>query len=892
MVNDARRPSPPRLAAALLRLLPAGDNRRFLVADLAEEFQHIASTRGLAVARRWYWKQIGLSAPPLLTQRMSSVVASLLMSVASAARNERRSMLESVSADLRYAWRINRRAPVVTLSVIVAIALGVAATTAIYSVMESVFLRPLPFPAPDRLVRLSTTVRNLGTVAEVNYLDARDWQSASADLEAIGLYDVEPGTLRISDDAPAFSVTVMLATSQMIPTLGIRPLIGRALAADEYRYGAPPALMLGYQFWKTRFGGDPAVVGRDVQLGGERYAIVGVLPREADRFPAGGTDVWSALTFQPSSFLNQRGSIALSAIGRLRPGATLAAARGEISTIAARLAATYPETNRERAVRLDRLQDAMVGPVKPMILLLALSIAMLLGIASANIANLLLAQAHGRMLEFGIRGAVGASPLRLARQLWTESVALFTVAGAIGVAMSQPLARWLVSRYPDRLPLATDVVLDGRVLAIAASCTLAAALLAGVPRTRRLRDAHLDTDLRSDARTGPSRGHRRISNVFVGAQVALSIVLLFGGMLLSRTFINLTSTAPGFDADGVVTIRASIPPLTLGDAARVVAFQDQLRDAAGSLPGVTQAAHAMFIPFAAGSWGDGYRRAGTSDAAPRAPMAHFFMVSPEYFDVMQIPILRGRRLSTTDRAGAQPVILVSQTFANTAFAGQNPVGRRIEWNNDTWEIVGVTGDVRHAALSDAFDADVYVPRQQVVRANTWLLLRTNRAAAAVLAELQQRVKSINPDVALTDAQTMASRLAESAAPERFRAIVTGTLAALALVLAVIGLHGVVSYTVTQRRREIGVRLALGQPRSAVVRLVIVDTFRTVIAGAVPGVLASIYAGRWLSSVVMVDANQTAALAGVVTVFAAAALVAAARPAWRASQVDPVLALRA
>jgi len=800
-------------------------------------------------------------------------------------------MLETVLTDLRYGWRINRRAPVVTLSVIVAIALGIAATTAIFSVMESLFLRPLPFPVPDRLVRFSTTVRNLGTAPEVNFLDAQDWQSASTELEAIGLYDIEPGTVRVADGAPPFSMTMMVATAQMIRVLGIRPLIGRALAPEDYTLGAPPATMLGYRFWRVHFAGDPTVVGRRVQLGGERYTVVGVLPPEADRFPAGGADVWSPLSFPPTSFLNQRGSIALSAIGRLRPNATLPALQSELATIAARLSATYPETNRERTVRVDGLQDAMVGPIKPMILLLALSIAMLLAVASANIANLLLAQAHVRTLEFGIRSAVGASPLRLARQLWTESLALFTVAGAIGLAMSQPLARWLVSCYPDTLPLATDVMLDGRVLAIAAACTLAAALLAGVPRVRRLRDTPLDIDLRSDARTGPSRGHRRISNVFVGAQVALSIVLLFGGMLLLRTFINLTSTVPGFDADGVATIRASIPPLPHADAARVAAFQDQLRDAAGSIPGVTRAAHAMFIPFAPGSWGDRYRRAGTSDAPPRVPMAHFFMVSPEYLDVMQIPLVRGRGLSATDRGGAQPVILVSQTFANTAFPGQNAIGRRIEWNNDLWEIVGVTGDIRHAALSDAFDADVYVPRQQVVRDNTWLLLRTNRPAAAVLAELQERVTSISRDVALTDAQTMGSRLAESAAPERFRAIVTGTLAALALLLAIIGLHGVVSYTVTQRSREIGVRLALGQPPSAVVRLVLFDTFRTVIAGAVPGVLASIYAGRWLSSVVMVDANQTAALGVVVAMFAAAALVAAARPAWRASQMDPIVALR-
>jgi ABC-type antimicrobial peptide transport system permease subunit len=272
-------------------------------------------------------------------------------------------------------------------------------------------------------------------------------------------------------------------------------------------------------------------------------------------------------------------------------------------------------------------------------------------------------------------------------------------------------------------------------------------------------------------------------------------------------------------------------------------------------------------------------------------MAHFFMVSPEYFEVMRIRVLRGRGLSATDRAGAQPVILVSQTFANTAFPGQDAVGRRLEWNDGTWEIVGVTADIRHAALSDAFDADVYVPRQQVVRDNTWLLLKTSRPAAAVLTELQQRVKSINPDVALTDAQTMGMRLGESAAPERFRAIVTGTLAALALLLAIVGLHGVVSYAVTQRTREIGVRLALGQSPSAVVRLVMFDTFRTVLVGVVPGVIAAVYAGRWLSSVVMVNADRNAALAIVAAIFVAAALAAAAGPAWRASRVDPVVALR-
>ena len=879
-------PLPPRLASAIVRRLPAAGNEAFLEADMAQEFEEIVATQGLRAARRWYWRQACLSAPPLLRRRAAAAMTTLARQVPSATGRT----VHALAGDLRYGARMARRAPIVTVSVIVAIALGIAATTAMVSVMEAVFLRPLPFPSPDRLVRFNTVIERYGRAPEVNFLDAQDWRSSATRFDGIALYDVEPTNVRVTDGASPAAATVLWATGDLVPVLGIHPAVGRLLVPEEYLDGGPPALMLSHRYWRAHFGGDPAVVGRTVQLGTERRRIVGVLSPEADRFPAGGADVWGALTFPASSFLNQRGSIALAAIGRLRRDTTMGAAQQEISTISARLAVAYPETNRPRTVVLEGLQDSMVGPVRPMMLLLAGSIAMLLAVACANIANLLLAQAHARHLEFGIRAAVGASPGRLVRQLWSETLGIFGVAGAIGVALSHPLALALVARYPDTLPLASDVALDRRVLAIAVACTLGAALLAGLPRVRRLRDRHRAADLRGDARSGMSKEQRRMTTLFVATQVAVSMVLLFGGVLLLRTFMNLTSTAPGFGADGVVTIRASIPE-TGSDPARTAAFQDALRDTARSLPGVTSAAHAMFIPFTAGAWGDGYRRAGIADPEPRGPMAHFFMVSPEYLGVMHMPVLKGRGIAASDGAHTAPVLVVSQTFAARAFPGQDPIGRRIEWNDGTWEIVGVTADVRHASLADPFDADAYVPRRQVVRGNTWLLIETPRPPALILAELQERMKAIDPDVALTDAMTLRDRIAESAAPERFRAIVTGTLAALTLLLAIVGLHGVVSYAVAQRTREIGVRLALGQRPASVVRGVMADTLRTIAAGAVPGILASVYGGRWLSSVVMVNANTDAALGSVLAVFAGAALVAAAGPAWRASRVDPIAALR-
>ena len=864
---------PPALPSALVRLL-AED--RCMVDDLAQEFEELAASEGASRARRWYWRQALKSIGPLLQWQMTRVA---------------KGTLHAVVHDVRYSTRLWRRSPVPTTSLIVAIALGIGASTAIFTVMEAVFLRPLPFPDPQRLVQFSTTVRNFGFVPEINFLDAGDLRAATTRFAAIGLYDREPGIVRLRPGETPQSATLLNASAEFTAAIGITPLLGRDFRPDEFNYGGAAVVLLGHRFWQSHFGGDRAAVGRTMIVGSVPHEIVGVLPPEADRFPAGGADAWTPLAFPPTSFLNQRGSIALAAIGRLRPDATFATAQEEVSAIADRLARAYPATNEHRSVRIAPLQNAMVGPVRPMMLLLGGSIAMLLAVACANIANLLLAQAHARSLEFGIRAAVGASRARLVAQLWTESLVLFAVAGTLGVAMASPLARSLVALYPGTLPLAGDVRLDARVLMFAIACTLAAALLAGLPRMRRIGGMAMATDVRSGSRAGLGREQRRMTRAFVAAQVTISMVLLFSGLLLLKTFVNLSATRPGFDPDGVVTIRASIPAASRTTPAQTADAQDALAAEARRIPGVTGAAHAMFIPFAAGTWGDGYTRVGAADPPPAGPMAHFFMVSPEYLRVMGLPVLRGRGLEAGDRESSARVLVVSDTFARRAFPGESAVGRRINWNDDVWEIVGVAADMRHESLAAPFDADVYVPRRQVVRGNTWLLLKTSRPPAAVLQEVQERARRIDPAVALTDAFSMQQRLDANAAPERFRAIVTGTLAGLTLLLAVVGLHGVVCYAVTQRTREIGVRLALGQRPSSIVWTIMRDTLGTIAVGALPGVVLSVYAGRWLSSVVMVDADSTAALAAVVAIIVAAALIAAAGPALRASRVDPVLALR-
>ena len=867
-------PRLPRLAAALLALAASRDTRADVVADLEDEYQQLVRARGPSAAARWCWTQVLLSILPL-------------------ARRKGDRMLSTVASDLRYAVRLARRAPLVALSVIAAMAGGIAAATAIVSVMEGVFFRPLPFTRPGELLQISTIVERFGRAPEVNFLDAADLRAQASSLASVAEYDAGPSTARLDPDAPAVAVTVLAAGRDLATVLDLSADVGRNFAASDFVNGAAPVALVTPRFWRERLGGDPAVAGRSIDIGAKRTQIIGVLPAAADRFPAGGSDAWVPLTFPADSFLNQRGSIALAAIARLGPGRSRDAAQAEVNTIAARLAKTYPDTNSHRRYALDGLQEAMAGPVRLMVILLAGAIAMLLAVACANIANLLLAQAQARAPELALRGAIGASRGRLLRQLWTETLALFVIAGALGVAFSLPLARALVARYPDALPLAADVQLDLRVLAIAAAVTLLAALTAGLPLARRASGWSVAASLGAAARSTASRRDRRMSGVFVATQVALSMVLLFGGLVLARTFLAIAAVPPGFDPDEVVTLRAAIPSSSREDLRRMLDTQDALRDAAAALPGVDAAAHAMFIPFAPGAWGDGFARAGTSDRiGPDGPFGHFYMVSPEYFTVMRLPIRRGRALTAADDERGARVIVVSETFARRMYPGASAIGQRIKWNDGTWEIVGIAADARHGSLWDALDSDVYVPRRQVPRDNTWLVVRTPRPAAAILQELQGRARTLDPGIILSDAMAMRDRVSSSTAPERFRALVTSSLAILALALALVGLHGVVAYAVVRRTREIGIRLALGERPSAVRRNIVIEALRAIVVGLLPGVIAAWWIGRWLDSTGVVRADLNASLAAVAMTFVVAGVLAAAGPAWRASRVDPIAALRA
>ena len=715
----------PRLAAAVLGLATPRRERPYILAISKRSILQIARARGTAAARRWCWSQVARSILPLATSRTGDC------------------MLSTIVSDVRYAARLARRSPLVALSVTAAIAGGMAAATAIVSVMEGVFFQPLPFTRPGELVALGTIVERFGRAPEVNFLDARDLRAQVSSLAAVAEYDAEPGTVRLAADTPAVSATVIAAGRDLEGVLDLHAAAGRLLAPADFADGAAPVALLTDRFWRAHFGGDPAVVGRTMQVGAERHTIVGVLPPEADRFPAGGADVWTR-AHVPARLVSEPARID-RAVGdrqaarrmrrwrqpRTRCRRSPRGSRPPIRTPTA-TARVIARRTAGRDGRADQADDAAARAV------------------GRDAAGRRLREHRQPAARAGARAHAGVRHPRRRRRVaadaWRGSSGPKASRSSRSPARSasrlaHPLALWLVSRYPDTLPLAADVALDARVLAIAARL-----------HARRRAPRRLPAGARAcGTRTlGAGSSRRRAKRPDPRAPPDDERLRRGAGLGVDCAAVRRDTPAPDVHQPhvhrtGIRSRRRGHDPRVDPAACRTATprrswhFQDRLRDAAAIAAGRDRRGARDVHPVHARLVGRRLpaRRHGRSPA-PRGPMAHFFMVSPEYLARhAHSGSPRAAGLSAADRAGAPPVLLVSETFAKAAFPGQDAVGRRIEWNDGTWEIVGVTGDIRHAALSDPLDADVYVPRRQVVRDNTWLLLKTSRPAAAVLAELQR-----------------------------------------------------------------------------------------------------------------------------------------------------------
>jgi predicted permease len=818
------------------------------------------------------------------------------------ARRERATeFMEGVMQDIVFALRGFRRARGFTMAAVATLAIGIGSSAAIFSVAYGVLLRPLPFPAADRLFKLGASFPGVsvrsGQLSAAEYLDV---QSGFRSFGSIGAYSETDRT--IGGDRRPERVTVAFATASLFPTLGVVPVAGRVFDVEEDQPGGPQVIVLGHALWTRRFNANPAVVGTTVIIDGMPRTVLGVLPN--------GMQAGAAEAYLPSRLRAEgaggRGNHFLHVVARLRPGVSIDEARAELAAYAARVSREF-ELYQGAGFVLDArpLRDALYGDVRPTMLALLATVLLLLLLASTNVANLLLVRAETRQRELGIRVALGAGRGRLVRQLLTESLVLAIAGALLGVPIALLGVRALIAVNPTAVPVGQDVALDAGVLIAVVVIVALAALAAGVlPALRAGR-----TDVRAVIAAGGSGGGRQggaLRSTLVVAEVALAAMMLVGAGLVGRSFWKLQSVDPGFDAEGALVMDLSLPDVRYGSPDRVVGFYAQALDGLRALPGVRSAAAVSHLPLS-GRGGDWFLEAeGRSPSAPRLPSPEFAIASADIFQALGITVREGRTFDLTDRAEAPPVVVVSRELARSfwpdersvigrrvRFAGAPP-GRTIPWMT----VVGVVDDVRRTALSESPRPGFYILDTQfphiigdAISAMT-LVVRTAGDPAQLAGAARGVVGTLDPELAVANVRTLAAVVSSSVARPRFAMAVLGAFGLSALLLAAVGVYGVLSYAMTRRRREMAVRMAMGATPAAVRRLALSTGFRLGAIGVAAGlVLALLGSGVLRTLLFDVSATDPATMVAVGTVLLGAALLASWLPARRATMVSPAEVLR-
>ena len=810
--------------------------------------------------------------------------------------------------DLRFALRTLRKSPGFTAAAILTLALAIGSNTAIFSVVNGVLLRPLPFAEPDRLFMLGEQSRQ-GGFRPPSYPTFLDWQAQSSAL--VDLAYVRGGGQRLAGPEGVQSVIVSVVSPGFFATLGERPLMGRLFTPDEERAGAHVAV-LSYGLWQGRFGGDPHILGRTLSLSGGVSTVVGVLPHDV-AYPEWADEqlyVPLATVAAADRVLTQRSFHAdCRIIGRLKPGVMLEQATAGMNGIARREAAAYPGFNADwTAVRFFPLRDEILGDATPQLLVLVRAVALVLLIACVNVANLTLARAGVRGRELAIRSALGAGRGRVVRQLFTESVVLALGGGALGVVAAYGAIALLKRAAPAVLPRLTTVQVDGWVLLFAVAATVVTAVATGLIPAFRAARPELTTSLKEgSAGAGMGRRRLRLRAVLVISEIALAVVLVVGAGLLIRSLWQLRAVNPGFDPQGLVTFYISPPPTRAQEPARLAALYTQVQDAARQLPGVTSVALTNFTPLSGGGLPSPVEIPGRAPDPRRDPQVWLMTVSPGYFRTLRIPVRRGREFTGSD-LGAGTAVLVNEAFVRAFWPGQiDPLGRpltlhkAVQGRPDFGEampgtVVGVVGDVHHFGLATPAEPQVYVPFTRNVWGHMSLVVRTAVAPAAFLATLSRAVRQVDPDIPMTlSGGRAAVATVDVTAGLESRQLDTwllGGFAASALILAAIGIYGLLAYSVGQRRRELGIRLALGASRADVVSQVVGDGIRLAGVGIGVGILVALAVTRLLAALLYgVGASDPPTFVGVVALLALVSLVASYLPARRAARVDPMVALR-
>jgi len=809
---------------------------------------------------------------------------------------DREESMDALRQDLRFAFRTLLARPAFTLIAVLTLALGIGATTAIFSVVNAVLLRPLPWPQADRLVLVWGTrgpVRQNGVV----YLDYLDWQKESRSFDALGVIRGQSVNLTGGDQPER--IIGSFVTADVFPMLGAAPARGRFFTAQETEVATKqPVAVITDDFWRSHFGGRPDMIGRTLVLNGIPFTVVGITRPDVSA-PLGTPDVWMPIGYYPNKGdLEQRGRPGVLVLGKLKPNVTLERAQSDLDAVTRRLATSYPASNAGVGANVTALTDQIVGPVRTPMLIVLGAVGIVLLIACANVANLQLARAASRRRELSVRTALGAGRSRLVRQLLTESVLLSLAGGALGIA----LAKWgviaLAAELASSVPVHGDITLDAFVLLFAVAVTLGAGLLFGsAPAWQYSRtDVHDALTVRVDVAAG--RGGRfGMRNALVVAQIALSVVLLVSAGLLTRSLVALSRVEPGFDASHALTLQFRLPPTKYKNEAMIADMFTRTLDEIRRVPGVEHAALVRATPLNGNGESYPYFVADKPIADPQsAPTAQLNIVSPDYFATLHIPRLAGRDFTIDDRAGATPVVIVNDRLAKRAWPNESALGKRVRLGGSdaSWAtVVGVVGTVKHFRLSEDPLDQAYVPYQQRALIFTEAVVRATGDPAAMSNAIREAIWRVDRDQPVWRVRTMDRVLEEARGGPKLTVWLMAAFATLALVLAAIGVYGVMSYAVARRTQEVGIRMALGARRGQVLGMVLREGMRTIIIALVVGIATAGVATRLLSSQLFgVSTTDPLTFISVPVLLSIVALAACYLPARRASRVDPIVALRA